>query len=154
MNLLKKGDPAPHFTAKDQNGNIIRFESVRGEKIILYFYPKDDTPGCTAEACNLRDNYDALIKKGFVVIGVSADNEESHQKFIHKYNLPFSLISDEKHDIINSYNAWGEKTMAGKTYEGILRKTYIIGENGTIEHIIDKVDTKNHTQQILEILEK
>jgi len=152
MSQLIEGMTAPVFSAVDQNGNQITLSDFIGKKVILYFYPKDDTPGCTAEACNLRDNYNELINKGFVVIGVSPDSEKSHHKFIDKYNLPYSLIPDEKKDILKMYEAWGNKNMYGKITEGVLRKTFIIDEEGKIEKIIKKVDTKNHTQQILELL--
>jgi len=149
MAQLKEGDMAPNFTGKNQNGEVISLKDLRGKKIVLYFYPKDDTPGCTAEACNLRDNYSGLKGSGYEVIGVSADSEKSHQKFIGKYNLPFDLISDTEKEILLAYNAWGEKKMYGKEYDGILRKTFIINEDGKIIKIIDKVDTKDHTNQIL-----
>ncbi len=152
MTNLKAGDRAPGFTGKDQNGNEISLNSLSGNKVILYFYPKDDTPGCTAEACNLRDHYTGLKDKGFKVIGVSADSEKSHQKFKNKYNLPFNLIADTEKTILKAYGAWGEKSMYGKKYEGVLRKTFIIDENGIIIKIFEKVDTKNHTEQILEAL--
>ena len=151
MSKLKKGDRAPQIQAPDQEGKIITLDAYKGNKVIIYFYPKDDTPGCTAEACNLRDNYDALLKKGFKIIGISADSEKSHQKFISKYQLPFPLISDVDKNVINSYGVWGEKKMYGKSYDGILRTTFIISENGEIENIIEKVDTSNHTQQILDL---
>lgn len=154
MTELKKGDKAPDFKGIDQYGQELWLSSLLGKKIILYFYPKDDTPGCTAEACNLRDNYSGLTTQGFVVIGVSPDNQRSHQKFITKYELPFILISDTEASILRTYNAWGQKSMYGKTYDGVLRKTYIIDEQGVIISIIDKVDTGNHTQQILDILNK
>ena len=153
MAKLKEGDIAPDFKGKDQNGNEISLSSLSGKKIILYFYPKDDTPGCTAEACNLRDHYTGLNGKGFEVIGVSADNEQSHQKFIGKFSLPFNLVADTEKTILKSYGAWGTKKMYGKEYKGILRKTFMIGEDGKIIRIIDKVDTKNHTEQILEALQ-
>lgn len=143
MAQLKTGDKAPFFSGVDQNGNTISISDFFGKKIILYFYPKDDTPGCTAEACNLRNNYENLTEKGYVIIGVSPDNSESHEKFIRKYNLPFILIADTTHVILNSYEAWDE------TKGSVLRKTYVIAENGTIEKIINDVDTKNHTNQIL-----
>jgi thioredoxin-dependent peroxiredoxin len=152
MELLRKGDPAPLFEGKDQNGNTISLKNFIGKKIILYFYPKDMTPGCTDESCNLRDNHTELLKKGFVVIGVSADDAESHKKFIGKHKLPFALIADTDKKIINSYGAWGKKNKDGKTYEGILRTTYVINEKGLIEEVFAKVDTKNHTQQIFETL--
>ncbi len=150
MSLLKKGDPAPKFEGKDQNGKTIRLENFSGKRIILYFYPKDMTPGCTDESCNLRDHYSTLRKIGYVVIGVSTDSAESHQKFIEKYQLPFPLIADTEKKIINAYGAWGEKNLYGKKYDGILRTTYVIDEKGIIEEVISKVDTKNHTQQILQ----
>lgn len=144
------GDKAPIFSGIDQNGNKISLKDFKGKKVILFFYPKDDTSGCTAEACNLRDNRSALMKKGFVVIGVSADDEKSHKKFSDKFNLPFSLIADTNKKIIEKYGVWGEKSMYGRKYMGIIRKTFVIDEKGEIEKIFDKVDTKNHTQQILE----
>ncbi len=150
MAQLKPGDKAPGFTGKDQNGNVITLAEFRGKKVVLYFYPKDDTPGCTAEACNLRDNYSTLTQKQYVVIGVSPDNELSHQKFSGKYNLPFILIADTSHQILKLYNAWGEKVSYGKTGEGVLRKTYVIDGDGIIIKVIDKVETANHTQQILD----
>jgi thioredoxin-dependent peroxiredoxin len=149
MALLKIGDVAPDFTAKNQDGKEIKLSSFRGKKVVLYFYPKDDTPGCTAEACNLRDNYDELTKKGFEVIGVSPDDEKSHSKFIAKYNLQFNLISDTSKSILKQYGAWGLKKMYGKEYEGVLRTTYVIDEQGKIEKVIEKVDTGNHTDQVL-----
>ena len=154
MALLKVGDSAPKFTAKDQDGNTIELSHFEGKKIVLYFYPKDDTPGCTAEACSLRDNYAELLNKGIVIIGVSADSQGSHKKFINKYDLPFPIIADEDKSVIKSYRVWGEKKMYGKSYEGILRTTYIISENGKIDHIIEKVDTKNHSKQVLETISK
>jgi thioredoxin-dependent peroxiredoxin len=152
MATLNIGDRAPAFSGIDQNGNTITLESLRGKKVILYFYPKDDTPGCTAEACNLRDNYSALLAKGLAVVGVSADDEKSHKKFSEKYVLPFPLLADKERNIIRSFGAWGTKNMYGKITEGIIRTTFVISENGTIEHIFRKVDTKNHTEQILEAL--
>jgi thioredoxin-dependent peroxiredoxin len=146
---LKVGDIAPSIKAVDQNGNKISLEDFKGSKVILYFYPKDDTPGCTAEACNLRDNYDGLLSKGFKVIGVSADSAKSHQKFTGKYNLPFPLIPDTDKEIINAYGVWGKKKFLGKEYNGIYRVTFIISEEGKILRIFDKVQTKDHTDQIL-----
>jgi peroxiredoxin Q/BCP len=148
MPELKEGDLAPAIKAVDQSGELITLEEYRGKKIVLYFYPKDNTPGCTAESCDLRDNYSQFIEKGFEVIGVSADSEKSHQKFISKYNLPFRLISDEDKKVLQDYNAWGEKKLYGKTYMGVLRKTYIIDEKGYVEKIIEKVKTKEHSRQI------
>ncbi len=150
MAQLKVGDPAPLFKGKDQNGKEISLSNLKGKKVILYFYPKDNTPGCTAEACNLRDNYSGLRSKGFEVIGVSADTETSHQKFAGKYDLPFNLISDPEKTILNAYGAWGKKALYGKIFNGILRKTFVIDEKGIIIKIFDKVDTKHHTKQILE----
>lgn len=149
MANLKTGDKAPLIEAIDSKGNKFNLESYKGKKVILYFYPKDNTPGCTAEACNLRDNYSILLKKGFNIIGVSADSEKSHENFINKYELPFTLIPDKEKKVIKDYGVWGEKKMYGKTYEGILRKTFIISEDGIIEKIFDKVNTKDHTNQIL-----
>ena len=148
MPELKEGDLAPAIKAVDQSGELITLEEYRGKKIVLYFYPKDNTPGCTAESCDLRDNYSQFIEKGFEVIGVSADSEKSHQKFISKYNLPFRLISDEDKKVLKDYNAWGEKKLYGKSYMGVLRKTYIIDEKGYVEKIIEKVKTKEHSRQI------
>jgi peroxiredoxin Q/BCP len=151
MTKLKIGDLAPQFKANDQNGKTINLTDYKGKKVVIYFYPKDDTPGCTAEACNLRDNYEALLNKGYIIIGVSADSEQSHKKFISKYNLPFPLISDLNKEVLNAYGVWGEKKNYGKTYEGIFRTTFVISGTGRIENIIEKVDTSNHTQQILEL---
>ncbi len=151
MTKLKVGDKAPEFNGIDQDGKRISLKDFKGRKLILYFYPKDDTPGCTAEACNLRDNYDDLLKKGFAIIGVSADNESSHKNFIAKYVLPFPLLADKDKKIIGMYDVWGEKNLYGKISMGILRTTFIINEGGVIEKIFTKVDTKNHTQQILEM---
>lgn len=149
MSVLKVGDKAPDFIGKTQNGEDIKLQDFKGEKLILYFYPKDNTPGCTAEACDLRDNYNMWLSKGFKVLGVSPDSEKSHQKFIEKYDLPFDLISDTEKVILKAYGAWGEKKMYGKTYEGVLRTTYVIDENGVIEQVFTKVKTKEHTEQIL-----
>lgn len=148
MNQLKEGDKAPDFKAVDQFGKEVSLKKLAGSKIILYFYPKDSTPGCTVEACNLRDNYDELIKKGFFIIGVSADSDVSHKKFMNKYSLPFSLIPDTDKEILNAYGVWGEKKFMGRNFMGIIRTTFIISEKGIIEKIITKVDTKNHTEQI------
>ena len=148
MAELKEGDKAPLFKGADQNGEEISLDQYKEKNVVLYFYPKDNTPGCTTEACNLRDNYSNLLNKGMDVIGVSPDSEISHQKFIDKHDLPFKLISDPDKQILNQYNAWGEKKMYGKKYKGVLRKTYIIDENQKIEKIIDKVKTKDHTNQI------
>jgi len=150
MANLKAGDKAPDFKGNDQNGKIISLANFKGKKIVLYFYPKDNTPGCTAEACNLRDNYGAFRKQGYEIIGVSADPEISHQKFIEKFQLPFSLIADTNKTIIKAYGVWGRKKFMGREFDGILRTTFIIDEKGDIERIISKVDTKTHSSQILE----
>ncbi len=152
MAELKEGDKAPSFTAKDQNGNPVSLGDYSGKDIILYFYPKDDTPGCTAEACDFRDNYQSLQQKGFTVIGVSTDDEKSHTKFISKYQLPFSLISDTEKEIVEAYGVWVEKNNYGKKYMGTARKTFIIDGNGTIKKIIDKVDTKEASKQVIDLL--
>lgn len=146
---LKKGDPAPQFESKDQDGNIVKISDYRGKKVILYFYPKDDTPGCTAEACDLRDNFSNLKKEGYDVLGVSIDSEKSHKKFIEKYQLPFTLLADTDKQIVDKYGVWVEKSMYGRKYMGTARVTFLIDENGVIEDIIEKVDTKAHTAQIL-----
>lgn len=148
---LNTGDKAPEFSFKDQNGKQISLEELKGKKIILYFYPKDNTPGCTAEACSLRDGYDNLLDAGFVVLGVSPDSEKSHQNFSKKHDLPFHLIADPEKELIKKYGAWGEKKMYGKTYEGVIRTTFVISEDGVIEHIIPKVNTKDHAGQIMEL---
>lgn len=152
MTELNEGQKAPCFTAKDQNGNAISLSDFSGKDVILYFYPKDDTPGCTAEACSFRDNYQSLQASGFEVLGVSVDDEKSHQKFITKYSLPFPLISDTDKKIVEAYGVWVEKNMYGKKYMGVARKTFIIGKNGTIRKIIEKVDTKNSSKQVIESL--
>ncbi|MDD3878335.1 MAG: thioredoxin-dependent thiol peroxidase [Bacteroidales bacterium] len=149
MDKLKIGVKAPEFAGKDQNGNNIRLTDFRGKKVILYFYPKDSTPGCTAQACNLKDNYEMLLKKGYIVLGVSADSINSHKKFIEKYNLPFPLIADTEKEIIKVYGVWGPKKFMGRTFDGINRTTFIISSEGVIEEIIEKVNTKEHTSQIL-----
>jgi len=146
---LEVGQKAPEFEAKIETGETIKLSDYKGKKVVLYFYPKDNTPGCTAEACNLRDNYDALLKAGYVVLGISSDSEKSHQKFIEKQSLPFSLISDPDLTVHNLYGTWVEKQMYGRKYMGTARTTFIIDENGMIEEIIEKVKTKEHTAQIL-----
>ena len=150
MAQLAIGDAAPDIQAVDQHGYPVSLAAFKGSKVILYFYPKDNTPGCTAEACNLRDNYQILMEKGFKIIGISADDEKSHKNFSEKYSLPFALIPDKAYKIIKDYGVWGKKKLYGKEYEGINRMTFIIGENGNILHIFTKVDTKNHTAQILQ----
>ncbi|MGQ9620589.1 MAG: thioredoxin-dependent thiol peroxidase [Bacteroidales bacterium] len=151
MSDLKEGIKAPDFEGRDQNENNIRLTDFRGKKLVLYFYPKDDTPGCTAEACNLRDNYNELVKRGFAIMGVSPDTEKSHRGFAEKHSLPFPLIADPEKKILKMYGAWGEKKMYGKTTTGVLRTTFVIDEKGIIEKIIRKVDTNNHSEQILNI---
>lgn len=146
---LKIGDIAPNFEVNNQDGETVKLSDYRGKKVVLYFYPKDQTPGCIAESCNLRDNYDRLLSKGYVVLGISKDNEKSHRNFIAKQNLPFPLLADTELVVHNLYNTWAEKKMYGRTYMGTLRTTFIIDENGKIEDIIEKVKTKDHTAQIL-----
>lgn len=150
MTQLKAGDTAPAIQGRDQDGRHVSLADCKGSKVILYFYPKDSTPGCTAEACNLRDNYEGLLAKGFKILGVSADSEKSHQKFIQKYSLPFPLLADVDKTIVKDYGVWGPKKFMGRVFDGIHRTTFIISEDGKIERIIKEVDTKNHTAQILE----
>jgi len=151
MGQLKEGSKAPMFEGIDQNGKTVKLTDFAGKKVVLYFYPKDNTPGCTAEACNLRDNHDSLLDKGFTVIGVSPDNEKSHKGFAGKYSLPFPLIADTSKKIMNDYGVWGEKKLYGKSYMGVIRTTFIIDEKGIIEKIIEKVDTAGHTEQIFKL---
>ena len=139
----------PCFEVADQNGNLVKSSELLGRKTIVYFYPKDNTPGCTAEACNLRDNYAALTAAGYNVVGVSKDSVASHRKFTDKFELPFTLLADTSTQMLQDFGAWGEKKMCGKTCVGTLRKTFIFNEEGILEKIIEKVDTKNHTEQIL-----
>jgi peroxiredoxin Q/BCP len=146
---LKAGDQAPDFSVNDQNENPVKLSDYRGKKVVLYFYPKDNTPGCTAESCNLRDNYSALQKAGYEVLGVSKDSEKSHTKFIDKFQLPFTLLADTELDIHNKYGTWVEKSMYGKKYMGTARTTFLIDQEGVIEEIIEKVNTSDHTAQIL-----
>lgn len=154
MSAIAIGDKAPDFSGIDQNGQPVSLSNYLGKKVVLYFYPKDDTPGCTAQACNLRDNYSTLLEKGFQVIGVSTDSVKSHKKFEDKYQLPFPLVADEDKVIVELYHLWGEKKFMGKTYLGTTRTTYLIGEDGIIKYIIEKPDTKNHTQEVLAAWEK
>jgi peroxiredoxin Q/BCP len=154
MTHLKKGDKAPYFKGVDQNNNEISLDDFKGRKLILYFYPKDNTPGCTAEACDLRDNYNLWLEKGYSVVGVSPDIIKSHQKFAEKYSLPFPLISDPDKEILKAYGVWGLKKNYGREYEGVFRTTFIIDEEGIITDVFKKVKTKEHTKQILEKLEK
>lgn len=152
MEALNIGDQAPAFSAKDQNGNTVSLSDFSGKKVILYFYPKDNTPGCTAEACDFRDNYQSLKSEGYEVIGVSVDDEKSHQKFANKFELPFTLLADTEQQIVQAYGVWGEKSMYGKKYMGVNRSTFLIDEKGKIAQIITKVDTKNPTQQLKNLL--
>jgi len=152
MSELKEGQKAPEFTAADQDGHTVSLSQFAGKKVVLYFYPKDDTPGCTAEACDFRDNYQGLKAKDIIVLGVSVDDEKSHQKFAAKHSLPFTLLADTDKKIVEAYGVWGEKNMYGKKYMGTNRTTFVIDENGVIAHVIKKVDTKNSTAQILELL--
>lgn len=147
--MLQIGDKAPAINSIDENGEEITLEQFQGKKVVLYFYPKDMTPGCTIQSCNLRDNYQLFLDEGYVVLGCSADSPEKHIKFIEKYQLPFSLISDESKTVLNAYGVWGPKKFMGRTYEGISRTTFVIDEQGIIEEIITKVKTKEHTLQIL-----
>ena len=150
MTSLKEGDKAPNFSVLNQDDQLLTLDTYKGKKLILYFYPKDSTPGCTAESCNLRDNYFELLDLGYDVLGVSADNSASHQKFIAKNELPFHLLSDTEKEVIKAYDVWGPKKFMGKEYDGIHRTTFVIDENGLIERIFTKVKTKEHTLQILE----
>ncbi|MGY8954191.1 MAG: thioredoxin-dependent thiol peroxidase [Flavobacteriales bacterium] len=149
MITLKKGDKAPSFSGIIEDESTISLSDFAGKKLILYFYPKDMTPGCTVQSCNLRDNYNMLLKKGYAILGVSADSVARHQKFIDKHDLPFSLLSDEDHTVLNAFGVWGPKKFMGKEYDGINRTTFVIDENGIIEEVIAKVKTKGHTEQIL-----
>lgn len=149
MKHLKVGDQAPAFSCKDQNGNEIKLEDYKGKKVALYFYPKDNTPGCTAQACNLRDNYEELTKNDIIILGASADDEKLHQKFIAKFDLPFPLLSDVDHSLLNLYGVWGEKKFMGRIYDGIHRTTFILDESHKIIEIIEKPKTKDHAAEIL-----
>ena len=146
---LKTGDKLPDFSGKNQDGETVNSSDFIGKKLVIYFYPKDDTPGCTAEACNLRDNYNHLQKAGYEILGISSDDEKSHRKFIEKFNLPFPLIADTDKSIHEKFGTWVEKSMYGRKYMGTARTTIVVDEKGVIEEIIEKVDTKNHTEQIL-----
>jgi peroxiredoxin Q/BCP len=150
MKTLKQGDKVPDFSAKDEQGNTISLHDYKGKKLIVFFYPKASTPGCTAEACNLRDNYKALQQQGYELLGVSADSAKRQANFKDKYKLPFPLLADEDKTVINAFGVWGPKKFMGKEYEGIHRKTFIINEKGIVERVIDKVKTKDHAAQILE----
>jgi len=148
--MLQEGDIAPEFSSKNQNGNPVKLSDHKGKKVVLYFYPKDDTPGCTKEACSFRDADDVYNAKGIKVFGVSTDDEKSHQKFISKFQLPFDLLADTDKSIVESYGVWGEKSMYGKKYMGTNRKTFLIGEDGRIAKIFDKVNVDGHADEVLE----
>ncbi|MGB5820002.1 MAG: thioredoxin-dependent thiol peroxidase [Saonia sp.] len=150
MNTLKKGDNVPAFTAKDQDGNPVSLSDYQGKKLIVFFYPRANTPGCTAEACNLRDNYAELQAQGYELLGVSADSEKKQANFKNKFEFPFPLLADEDHTVINTFGVWGLKKFMGKEYDGIHRKTFVIDEKGTVSRVIDKVKTKDHAAQLLE----
>lgn len=154
MKHLKVGDQAPDFSVKDQSGNEIKLSDYAGKRVVIYFYPKDNTPGCTAQACNIRDNYSDLEKEGIVILGVSADSEASHQKFIDKFDLPFPLLADVDKKMLNDYGVWGEKKFMGRVYDGIHRTTFIIDESHVIVGIIEKPKTKDHSREILEVYAK
>ncbi len=154
MKHLKVGDQAPDFSVKDQSGNEIKLSDYAGKRVVIYFYPKDNTPGCTAQACNIRDNYSDLEKEGIVILGVSADSEASHQKFIDKFDLPFTLLADVDKKMLNDYGVWGEKKFMGRVYDGIHRTTFIIDESHVIVGIIEKPKTKDHSREILEVYAK
>jgi thioredoxin-dependent peroxiredoxin len=150
MTTIKPGDKAPAFSAPNEKGEIMTLEQFRGRKLVLYFYPKDDTPGCTAQACSLRDHHEHLLSRGYAVLGVSPDSEKKHQKFIDKYELPFSLLADPEARILQAYGVWGLKKFMGREYMGVHRTTFIIDEKGIVSDVIEKVDTKEHAGQILE----
>jgi len=152
MAYLNVGDKAPGFDVVDQNGKNVNLDKIKGHKVIIYFYPKADTPGCTAESCNLRDNYNDLLNRGYKIIGVSPDNEEKQKKFAEKYKLPFTLLADVEMKMIKAWGAWGMKKMYGKEYQGLLRTTYVIDEKGFVEKVFTKVKTKDHAAQIMEAM--
>jgi thioredoxin-dependent peroxiredoxin len=154
MKHLKVGDNSPNWSGKNESGESIHSEDFKGKKTVIYFYPKDNTPGCTAQACNLRDNYSLLVKEGIQIIGVSADSEKMHQKFIENQKLPFPLIADEEKVVIETFGVWGEKKFMGKVYDGIHRTTFLINEEGKIVDIIEKPKTKAHAEEILESFKK
>jgi len=149
MAILQEGSIAPDFVLMDQNEQAHSLSDYRGKRVVLYFYPKDDTPGCTTEACEFRDDYDAYAEAGVVILGVSPDSPKSHKKFKEKYNLPFTLLSDESHEVLEAYGVWGAKQMYGKEYMGVFRTTYVINEDGTVVKVFEKVSPKGHSQEIL-----
>lgn len=152
MNTLKVGDKAPDFTVNNQDGKPISLSDYKGQKLIVFFFPKASTPGCTVEACNLRDNFDVLQNKGYKLLGVSADSEQRQTNFKNKYDFPFPLLADEGKTVIEGFGVWGEKKFMGKVFDGIHRKTFILDEDGVVEHVIDKVKTKDHSSQILDLI--
>ncbi|CAM1352983.1 thioredoxin-dependent thiol peroxidase [Tenacibaculum insulae] len=149
MTTLKIGDKAPDFSSVDEKGNIVKLSDYKGKKLVLFFYPKASTPGCTNEACNLRDNYQTFLAKGYAILGASADSAKRQQNWINKHELPFPLLADESKEVINAFGVWGPKKFMGREYDGIHRTTFVIDENGVIEEVIAKVKTKDHTAQIL-----
>ncbi len=150
--MLKAGEVAPEFELQSDSGDTVRLSDLRGKKVILYFYPKDDTPGCVTEACEFRDHMPDMEREGALILGISPDSLKSHQKFKSKYELPFTLLADPDHAVAESYGAWGEKKMYGKVYQGILRTTYLIDEQGKIEQVFERVKPKGHSQQVLSAL--
>lgn len=152
MSLPTAGDPAPQFSLPNEDGDIVSLQDYKGSKLILYFYPKDDTPGCTKEACALRDDYSAYEEAGVSILGVSADSSRSHEKFITKYDLPFSLLADEDHEVCEAYGVWGKKKFRGREYMGIKRTTFIIDEQGKISHVFENVKPASHSQELLEAI--
>jgi peroxiredoxin Q/BCP len=150
--MLKEGDKAPEFALNDEAGNTVSLKDFAGKKVVVYFYPKDDTPGCTKEACGFRDNYDEILAKGAVVVGISPDDETSHEKFKNKFDLPFYLLADPEKQVIQAFGAWGEKKMYGKSYEGVLRSTFVIGEDGTVVKAWLKVKPDEHAEEVLGVL--
>lgn len=150
--MLKEGQKAPNFKLKDQNGKVVSLDSFKGKNVVLYFYPKDNTSGCTTEACNFRDEFPKFNKLDAVILGVSPDSVESHKKFAEKYNLPFSLLSDEKKEVLEKYGVWQEKSMYGKKYMGVVRTTYVINKDGKIKKIFPKVKVEGHNQEVMEVL--
>jgi len=150
--MLKEGDKAPDFALNDESGKLVSLKDFAGKKVVVYFYPKDDTPGCTKEACSFRDSYDEILERGAVVIGISPDDESSHGKFKSKFDLPFYLLADPERKAIEGFGAWGEKKMYGKTYEGVMRSTFVVGEDGTIVKAWPKVKPEDHAKEVLAVL--
>ncbi len=148
MNTLNVGDTVPEFTAYDEQGNTVRLSDYKGKKLIVFFYPRANTPGCTAEACNLRDHYKEILNKGYAILGVSADNQRKQSNFKNKYEFPFPLLADTEHEVINAFGVWGPKKFMGRSFDGIHRKTFVIDENGIVVQRIDKVKTRDHTAQL------